>query len=388
MDPSQSRGRSPSATGPHHHHPSHLKNSQSPSPALNNIGLGIDLDSSASQPFARAPQDFNFLDAQQQAQSFSADPSFQSYNPHLDTTDDLSSFGQQQSQQQQPQQQQSLQSDFNNDFTIFPPTTGEQFNAPLFAGDPGLGQPLGSPDDNNMQATYQPTPPHMLKPDPSSAHNSPSFNQTHFVPSPGHSRNVSLGPEAALLPGQDWSQFRSHRRSPSEYSDVSSVGAPSPNLGVSESFDHDLSHSPMQRPQDHSVMQELHGIGGFTISDRGRSPSHSPAISPRILPQQISDMAQQNFTLASNGYMGHPQPYGAVQGPGEAFPSLPTSTEPPQNYQLSAPTINIDYAPPPVRSNFDGRSSLDTDALTPPDRGTSRSPRPPKPLRRCLRRTC
>lgn len=373
MDPSPSRGRSPSGT-PHHHH---IKNSQSPSPALNNhsnsnnnnnIGLGIDLDSSSTQPFARAAQDFNFLDAQQQAQTFASDPSFQAFNPQLDTTDDLSSFGQQQHHHQHHQHQQS---DFdNNDFTIFPPTTGEQFGAPLFAGDPGLGQPLGSPDDNNMQAPYQPTPPHMLKPDPSSAHNSPSFSQTHFVPSPGHSRNVSLGPEAALLPGQDWSQFRSHRRSPSEYSDVSSVGAPSPNLGVSDSFDHDLSHSPMQRPQDHSVMQELHGIGGFTISERGRSPSHSPAISPRILPQQISDVTHQNFTLASNGYMGPPQPYGGVQGPGEAFPSLPTSTEQPQNYQFSAPTINIDYAPPPARNVFDGRSSLDTDALTPPDRGT------------------
>lgn len=372
MDPSQTRGRSPSATG--HHQPPHIKNSHSPSPArpfnpaeASNIGLGIDLDSSSSQPFAGTP-DFsafnpganNFLDPQQ-TQSFSGDPAFQSFSTQLDGTDDLSSFG---------QQQQTLPSDFGNDFTIFPPTTGEQFNAPLFAGDPALGQSLSSPDHNNMaQAPPHPTPPHMLKPEPISPHHSPSFNQTQFVPSPGHSRNASLGPEAALLPGQDWSQLRTHRRSPSELSEVSSVGVPSPNLGVNDSFDHDPSYSPMQRPQDPRVMQELHGIGGFTISDRGRSPSHSPAISPRILPQQISDMNQQNFTLASNGFVGGPpQPYGGVQG-GEAFPSLPTTTEAAQNYQLSAPTINIDYAPPPVRSNFDGRSSLDTDALTPPDRG-------------------
>lgn len=371
----------------HQQQPPHIRNSHSPSPSpgrpfdpadASSIGLGIDLDSSSSQPFTGA-QDFstfnpganNFLDPQQPQQSFSGDPSFQGFNPQLDGNDDLSSFAQQQSQQQQ-----SLPTDFGNDFTIFPPTTGEHFNAPLFAGDPGLGQSLGSPDDNNMAhaPAHQPTPPHMLNPEPSSAHHSPSFNQTHFVRSPGHSRNVSLGPEAALLPGQDWSQFRSssHRRSPSEYSDVSSVGVPSPNLGVTDSFDHEPSHSPMQRPQDPSVMQELHGIGGFTISDRARSPSHSPAVSPRILPEQIpADMNQQNFTLASNGFMpGHPQPYGSVAG-SEAFPTLPTSTEPPQNYQLSAPTINIDYAPPPVGSNnFTGRSSLDTDALTPPDRGT------------------
>lgn len=377
MDPSQSRGRSPSATG--HHQPPHIKNSHSPSPArpfnpseASNIGLGIDLDSSSSQPFTGA-QDFSY-NPQQAQQAFSGDPSFQGFNSQLGGTDDLSTFGQQQQQQQQ-------QADFGNDFTIFPPTTGEQFNAPLFAGDPGLGQGIGSPEDNNMaQAPLQPTPPHMLNPEPVSAHHSPSFNQTQFVPSPGHSRHVSLGPEAALLHGQDWNpQFRSHRRSPSEYSEVSSVGIPSPNLNINDSFDRDPSHSPMQRPQDPSVMQELHGIGGFSISDRGgRSPSHSPAISPRILPQQIPDMSQQSFTLTSNGYMAAPpQPYGGVQGPGEAFPTLPTTAEQSQNYQLSAPTINIDYAPPPVRSNFDGRSSLDTDALTPPDRGKCSPLRPP-----------
>lgn len=124
----------------------------------------------------------------------------------------------------------------------------------------------------------------------------------------------------------------------------------------------------MQRPQDPSVMQELHGIGGFTLSDRARSPSHSPAMSPRILPQQAPDVNQQGFNMASNGhYMGAPPQAYAVHGgqepfPGgqEAFPSFP---------HQQAPVINIFPAPPPVRSNIQGRSSLDTDALTPPDRG-------------------
>lgn len=370
MDPSQNRGRSPSAG---HQQPPHISNSHSPSPArpynpaeASNIGLGIELDSSSGQPFAGTPDysnfnpgGSNFLDAQQ-AQPYSGDTSFPGFNPQLDAgNNDLSSFA---------QQQQPLPTEFGNDFTIFPPSTGEQFNAPLFAGDQGLGQAIGSPDNNNnnmAQAHHQPTPPHMLNPEPTSAHHSPAFNQTQFVPSPGHSRNVSLGPEAALLPGQDWNQFRQHRRSPSEYSEVSSVGNPSPNLGVHDSFDQvDSSHSPMQRPQDPTVMQELHGIGGFSLSDRGRSPSHSPAISPRILPQQITDMNQQNFTLASNGYMGSSQPYGGQ----EAFPSLPQTNDASQGYQ-QAPVINIDFAPPPVRSNFQGRSSLDTDALTPPERG-------------------
>lgn len=361
MDPSQPRGRSPSATG--HQQPHHIRNSHSPSPAdPSNIGLGIELDTSTGQPFNGTPDfpTFNpnadFLDPQQ-TQTFTGDPSFQAFDSQLQGSNDLTSFG---------QAQDSLPADFGNDFTIFPPTTGEQFNAPLFAGDPGLPPSLGSPDINNMAQAHsqQPTPPHMLKQE-SMPHHSPSFNQTQFVPSPGHSRNVSLGPEAALLPGQDWNQFRSHRRSPSEYSDVSSVGIPSPNLAVNDSFELDSSHSPMQRPQDHTVIQELHGIGSFSISDRGRSPSHSPAISPRILPQQIPDMNQQ-FTLASNGYAGGPpQPYAAQA---EAFPSFPQQpSDIGQGYPMAAPTINIDYAPPPVRNN-EGRS-LDTDALTPPDRG-------------------
>ncbi|ROV99440.1 hypothetical protein VMCG_06346 [Cytospora schulzeri] len=383
MDHQQGRGRSLSATAHQHSH-INQSHSHSPSPArpfnpaeVSSIGLGIDLQSSG-QHFAAGPSDFtyngnNFLDPQQ-AQSFSGDPSFQSFTAQLEATNDLSNFGQQQQIPQQP-----LNNDFQNaDFTIFPPTTGEQFNTPLFAGDPGLNQPLSGPDNNmaSAQPHHSPTPPHLLSPEPPSSHHSPSFNQTHFAPSPrSHSRNASLGIEAALLPGQDWSsapQFHTHRRSPSEYSDVSSVGH-SPNLGASDSFDHiDPSHSPMQRPQDSGVLHELHGIGSFTLSDRGRSPSHSPAISPRILPQQqMPDVSQQGFTLGSNGFVGTPAQNYGLQAP-EAFPQLPHTSPPseaPQGMpQLAAPTINIDYAPPPVRSNFDGRSSIDTDALTPPER--------------------
>lgn len=383
MDPSQTRGRSLSAAG--HQQQPHIRNSPSPSPARpfnptdsSNIGLGIDLDPSSSQQFGA--QDFstfnsggaNFLDPQQAQQPFPGDQSFQNFTPQLNNNDDLSSFAQQ--QQGVLNSQQALPTDFQNaDFTIFPPTTGEQFGAPLFAGDPGL-QSLGSPDNNmaSAQSHHSPTPPHLLQPEPPSAHHSPSFSQQQFIPSGRHSRNASLGPEAALLPGQEWSnnQFRTHRRSPSEYSDVSSLGGHSPNLGINDSFDHgDPSHSPMQRPQDPSIIQELHGIGSFTISDRGRSPSHSPAISPRIPPQLMPDMSQPSFTLASNGYIGAPPPTYGLQAP-EAFPTLPQTSEPPQPMpQLAAPTINIDYAPPPVRSNFEGRSALDTDALTPPERG-------------------
>lgn len=374
MDPSQPRGRSPSVPG--HQPPPHIKNSHSPSPArpfnpadASSIGLGIDLDSSSGQQFPGAsefptfnPGGTNFLDSQR-AQPFPGDTSFGNFDPS-NGIDDLGGFDQQQ------------QADFTNDFTIFPPaTTGEeQLSAPLFVGDPGLGQPITSPDNMLAQASpHMPTPPHMLKLEPQSGHHSPSFSQHQFVPSPGHSRNVSLGPQAALLPGQDWSQFRSHRRTPSEYSE-SSVGIPSPNLGVSDTFDHgDPNRSPMQSAQDPTVIQELHGIGSFSISDQARSPSHSPAVSPRIVPEQIPDM-NHNYTLGSNGFVsGPPQPYGLQAA--EAFPSLPQTSDP--SYP-PAPTINIVQAPPMRnnfdRNNFDGRSPLDADALTIPDRGRSSPP--------------
>lgn len=391
MDQQQGRGRSPSAAA--HQQQPHINQSHSPSPArpypaeASNIGLGIDLESQA-QPFAAGTSDYstyngnNFLDPQQ-GQSFSGDPSFQSFTAQLEGTNDLNSFAQQ--QQQVPQH--TVANNFQDDFTIFPSTTGEQqYGTSLFAGDPGLNPALGGPDNSmaSAQPHHSPTPPHLLNQEPTSApsaHHSPNFNQHQFAQRPrGHSRNASLGVEAALLPGQDWSnvpQFQSHRRSPSEYSDVSSVGH-SPNLIANDSFDHmDPSHSPMQRPQDPAVLQELHGIGSFTISDRGRSPSHSPAISPRILPQQqMADVTQHGFTLGSNGFVGAPPQQYGLQAP-EAFPQLQQTSAPGDATQsipqLAAPTINIDYAPPPVRSNFDGRSSMDTDALTPPERGRQRA---------------
>jgi hypothetical protein len=106
------------------------------------------------------------------------------------------------------------------------------------------------------QSHHTPTPPNLLQ--PGSAHPSPSFAQHHQFSSPqsSHSRNVSLGPEAALLPSQvgDWTrpQFQGHRRSPSEYSDVSSV-SPSPNLVSADSFDDHAGHSPLQRASDGSL---------------------------------------------------------------------------------------------------------------------------------------
>ncbi len=225
---------------------------------------------------------------------------------------------------------------------------------------------------------HSPTPPHLLKPEP---HQSPSFN-THQFSSPAgrHSRNASLGPEAALLPHQDWSQsqFQGHRRTPSEYSDVSSVGAHSPALVSSDNFSDQLEHSPMQRPQDAAVYQELHGISSFTISDqspnRGRSPSHSPAISPPYPAPVIAGDEPARLLCAAE-----PEQRIWWSGLHAGFRSLPAPlsqtsvADMSQMGQMAAPTIYIEAAPVALRTGFEGKPVMDTDALIPPDqRGMSR----------------
>jgi hypothetical protein len=242
---------------------------------------------------------------------------------------------------------------------------------------------------NNMatpQTHHSPTPPHLLGPEPhqpGSAQHSPAFNQHQFSSSPGsHSRHASLGPEAALLSNQ-WAQpqFQGHRRSPSEYSDVSSA-APSPNLVSQDAFDPaDQRHSPMQRATDPALYDGL-SLGNFSISDPqqhsphlpGRSPSHSPAISPRILPQPLPEMnAPQGFGLGpqSAGFVPG-APYPGMQAPPEAFPNLNQGGEP---GMMMAPAINIDFAPASRQNSFEpGKPQMDHESLTPPERGTIRFP--------------
>lgn len=268
------------------------------------------------------------------------------------------------------QQQSSFLSN-EGDFSLFPASTGqtEQFATPLFEQSSLLTNEMNDP-----------TSPGLLQPDahrPGSAQQSPSFNQQHFS-SPimsNHSRNVSLGPEAALLSGQynDWSQpqFQGHRRSPSEYSDVSSA-APSPNLLSSDTFDPDAaSHSPLQRASDGSLYQDMLSIGNFTIADsqnssnvlHGRSPSHSPAISPRLLPQNVPDI-NQHFGIAA-GYV-NASPYPTMHDQTDDYSALQAS-------QMAAPSINIDFAPTNAKSGpFESsKSHMDQDSLAPPDRGKS-----------------
>ena len=241
--------------------------------------------------------------------------------------------------------------------------------------------------DMSSPQTNAPTPPSLLQPEGHSPHQSPSnFNNGMFQPSPNHSRHASLGPESAAFPqGQnhvEWSmmppQFQGHRRTPSEYSDVSvSSAARSPNLGHHDSFEPLEHHSPMQNPQDAGLYQQVLGIGEFSISDnhishsasprRGLSPAHSPAISPRLAPQQLPGFASQNqFMLGNNGF-GQSQGMYSMQGQ-ESFPIL--GNEMGQAQQMVPPEINVEFAPASRQNSFEPpKPSLDNDALTPPERG-------------------
>ncbi|KAI0966778.1 hypothetical protein F4678DRAFT_266140 [Xylaria arbuscula] len=378
------RGRSPSAG----HQQPHIRNSPSPSPHPYqspdaSIGLGIGLDpSSAPQPqftpdsFSDfSPGDNRFLNTSQ-SQIFP-----QQIAPDAIPFDLNQGFA-----HTQPGFSQTLMTaDFTTgaDFSLFPPATqADQYGNTQLFGDISQSNPsvLNPNDLANMtspQTHHSPTPPHLLKPDPGSAHHSPLFNQQQFSSPPGHSRHTSLGPEAALLPGQlDWTQasFQGHRRTPSDYSDVSSNAA-SPSLTAHDGFDHpEHGHSPMQRPQD-NFYDGVMGLGNFSISDpnrNSRSPSHSPHISPRILPQ-MPENGQLNQPMMLN--TGYPGPGVGYPMQPEEFPTLPQ--EIPMEQQIpqgmAPPSINIDYAPNAKQTAFEPpKPPMDEHSLTPPDRGRPR----------------
>lgn len=383
------RGRSPSAG---HQQQPHIRNTHSPSPHPYqspdaSIGLGIGLESSSCNP------NFNNQDSFNDFNPSSSNPFLNTSQsqpfPHQQAVTDTIPFDPNQdfSQSQQSFSQSLLGADFNSagDFSLFPQTTqAGQFNTTQYFPDISQNNAsiLSSNDIANMnspQTHHSPTPPHMLKNEPGSVHQSPYNHQQQF--SPGHhSRHASLAPEAALLPGQiDWNQtqFRGHRRTPSDISDVSSNAA-SPNLSCHDGFDHsEHGHSPMQRPQD-SFFDGVMGLNNFSLSDanrNSRSPSHSPHISPRILPHQMPDNAQLNQPMVLSAPYQNAPPVGYPMQP-EEFPPLPQ--EPSMEQQIpqgmAPPSINIDFAPIAKQHIFEPiKPPMDESSLTPPDRGTTTS---------------
>ncbi|KAL3424726.1 hypothetical protein PVAG01_04007 [Phlyctema vagabunda] len=421
----QQRGRSPSAGHQHH-----INQNHSPSPhqyqenVPNSIGIGLGVDSAQAQNLNNSNQYSNpGFNSNQGLPSYGDNSFLNQQSPYSQNGLGNASYGQdfgQQfkqedpgslspfSQQQQPTSftQDLLSADISTsfsgaDFPLYsaPSTQDQQLDQSYFMNDfsPRSGHQSINPAELDMSSppTTTATPPGMLHMDRSpSNHQSPSFNQNQFQPSPGHSRQVSLGPESAAFPqgqqGIEWGmmppQFQGHRRTPSEYSDVSTHSAAhSPNLGHHDSFDGiDQHHSPMQNPQDASLYQQVLSIGDFSLSDpqiqhgsspgRGLSPAHSPAISPRLVPQQLSGFGPQSHFMLNNNGFAPSNVYGNQSH--EQFPQIQQgqgSLDMGQAQQMAPPEINVEFAPASRQNSFEPpKPSLDQDALTPPERGRRR----------------
>ncbi|KAI9053436.1 hypothetical protein LZ554_002394 [Drepanopeziza brunnea f. sp. 'monogermtubi'] len=406
----QQRGRSPSA-GRQQHQQHHISQNHSPSPQpfQGNPSLGPGFQTQIQGNDQRfMNNNFNPNTAyannefmNQQTQSFSQGRLGES--PYVPTTDFMQQFKQeeQSSPYNQPQLGSFTQdlmnasSSFNDggDFSLFPANPTE-YDPSFFPNDPASASRNQSVNPSQIDMSSPPnapTPPsNLLQPDshsPGSMHNSPNMIAKQFQSSPNHSRHASLGPESAAFPqGQnlEWSmmppQFTRHRRTPSEYSDVSVPSAHhSPNLGHHDSFDPiDPRHSPMQRAED-SIYENVLGIGTFSLSDnhiqhsvspgQGLSPAHSPAISPRAIPQTMPAMGQPNsIYLMNNNVYGQNSIYDQTRQ--EEFPQLPNDMG---QCQQMVPDINVEFAPASRQNSFEPpKPSLDQDALTPPERGRRR----------------
>jgi hypothetical protein len=290
----------------------------------------------------------------------------------------------------------------NSDFSLFGDSSlgASQAIDPSFLSntlDPQLldsqpqSQSVNPSELMHQMATSQaqsPTPPHLLpgmmshpyqhQQHTPSPHASPNMNQGAF-PSPAHSRHASLDPNAAyqVQNNNEWasmSQFRGHRRTPSEtHSDISSQHA-SPYMGNNDSFDNE-NPSPLLNAQDPSLFQEVMQFGQFNLNDAQShiSPGHSPHISPRLMPQQ---QALPHFQPGSFGLdptlNNYQQQMGAYQNQGqEPFPTINQGSAPDfgQADTMSPPEISIEFAPPSRQASFEPpKPEHQTDALSPPDR--------------------
>lgn len=258
--------------------------------------------------------------------------------------------------QQQPQQQHNTQ------------------NAQLI-GQVNMGQ-MGS--SNNLLS-----PEHHSS--PGNSHTSPPISSGPFY-SPAHSRSASLDPMSAAYmsnpnQAQEWQNmlenpsFQSHRRAPSEHSEVSSV-AHSPYAGQHDSFDALEGTSPSLGAQNDPVLYDnTLAMDSFTLSEQqqqGLSPHHSPYVSPQIPSQDVNSDSfmlngQQNLTqfpaLSHDFYTG--QPDDAMLA-GMQAPDLSGLDPNQMSNMVPPPSINVEFAPPSRVPSFGPGGENDFDALSPP----------------------
>lgn len=430
MDGMQQRGRSPSAG-----QRAHIRQTPSPSPHApfhNNVsGLGFDqLQQQLHDPSSFAAVSNAQLNPSQylstiQSQPFPqqqvlSDQTFLQPNPAL-SQHNTPHFGPQGNNLTPDALDLTHTSPSTTDFANF--LSGNDLGQPQAINPAAFGDSLGphlletqpqqqqqqnfsiNPNDlmsqmATAQQPHAPTPPHLLPNNMNnqrspSPHASPHQNQGAFSPpnqgafSPpnqNHSRHASLGqstldPSAAYGQGTEWANmanFRGHRRTPSEsaYSDISSAHA-SPFLVTHDSFEETQPSPHLSAQNDPQLFQNpISNFDQFNLNDGTHiSPGHSPAISPRLIPQQQSlpQFMPGSFGIESsmNNQFGQQQGMGAYQNQGtEAFPSL---NDLGQADTMSPPEINIDFAPPSRQASFEPPkpgSTADalTDTLSPPDR--------------------
>lgn len=238
-------------------------------------------------------------------------------------------------------------------------------------------------DLNKIPSSDQPSPTNnLLSPDsqnsPQPQTVSPTLSNGQFhtpTHSPGHSRHASLDPSSAYNVDATWSMPYQHRRMPSDqYSDVSSLSHHSPNLGHSDPNEYtDPTRSPFLVPsQDPSTF----GLESFNIADNSVQ-SGSAYVSPQLLPQQglglDATMTQQEVTADPLFVPPSYQPVGMHNRNHSAVSDVG------QADQLSAPTINIEFAPVSRQTSFGLNADQDqrsSNALSPPpssSRGRNRS---------------
>ncbi|EEH08869.1 C2H2 zinc finger domain-containing protein [Histoplasma capsulatum G186AR] len=292
-------------------------------------------------------------------------------------------------------------SDFDSSFMLDPQLNQQQQQQQQ----QHINQSVNPADLSRMSSPHNQTPPLLIPPDSHASPGRPSspVSNPGAYFTPGHSRPASLDPaSAAFLTSQsqsDWHGmlgnpiYQTHRRAPSEHSDVSSV-APSPYLGHHDTFDVDTNnHSPLLLAQnDPGLYENALGMEAFSISDQaqhhGISPAHSPYISPRLLPQQHGPELGQDgsFHLTQHvknqlGPTSPPDMYvsrsEASPAPATAFQSHNSPGDMGQAAQMTPPSINVEFAPPSRTTSFGpAKPETDMDTLSPPvgrSRGRSKS---------------
>lgn len=335
---------------------------------------------------------------------------------HLEFNNDLQASLQQHQLYQKQHQQQSQQQDFR----LFS-------DPPMFGGGglPNLGPGAGpavmfdpaqqqipaagiNPADLSRSASYSPVynatlglPDTTHHSSPSAAAGGPSSTRSSPSPfsyySPDHSRQTSLDPSAAYGisgmgsmgtgGGADWNgllgnpAFQSHRRAPSEHSDVSSAVSHSPYLQQQDWFDAEEHATPsplLAAAHDPAVAAAASGSGplpfeslpidSINISETRISPAHSPFISPSLQPQAPGDLSGVGDL---GGDLGGGLGTAPVLEPG---PTITTIHAPPEGGASQGaqpmPSINVELVPaaPAPQPNFDLKPGInfDTDTLSPP----------------------